>query len=258
MGSPEVGPWGFIASCLWFTSGLSFIQDTSQLVPTPSSLLQQACQRLAMALAFSLLAPAVAINARAWRPSEPSFVYPELAEDSLAQHLSGKNFGIALAGGGARGMALGHGVLRSLREAGVLEQAKYVSVTSGSVWLGVPFYYQSIDSLEDYLGSSIPASELHPETLLRKTGTGISRLSFLREFPKTPKVGKEEVLKTSREEPRIFDCPLDEGWCACAVSRLQPGNAFSTWPLFMAYIFLHPFDLAGHDSIHCHVAFQQL
>lgn len=36
------------------------------------------------------------------------------------------------------------------------------------------------------------------------------------------------------------------------VSRLQPGHAFSTWPLFMAYIFLHPFDLAGYDSIHCH------
>lgn len=101
------------------------------------------------ALAISFLAPALALDAHAWRPSEPGFVYPELAEDSLAQHLSGKDFGIALAGGGARGLALGHGMLRSLREAGgaalsglrrwgagVLEQAKYLSVTSGSVWLG--------------------------------------------------------------------------------------------------------------------------
>ena len=56
------------------------------------------------------------------------------------------NFGIALAGGGMRGGALGHGVLRTLREAKLLEKARYLSVTSGSVWLGLPLYYQAIDT----------------------------------------------------------------------------------------------------------------
>ena len=53
------------------------------------------------------------------------------------------------------------------------------------------------------------------------------------------------------ETRSIFECPEDEGWCACMVSRF-PGDGHALWPLFMAYIFLHPFDLAGHDSTHCH------
>ena len=87
-------------------------------------------------------------SARTWRPSSPGFVFPEQDEffvvffgiqclsyflvnhvrnclvkeqewsEALAQHLGGKDFGIALAGGGTRGLALGHGILRSLRETG--------------------------------------------------------------------------------------------------------------------------------------------
>ncbi|CAK9070474.1 unnamed protein product [Durusdinium trenchii] len=35
------------------------------------------------------------------------------------------------------------------------------------------------------------------------------------------------------------------------VSRF-PGSAYQLWPLFSASIFLHPFELAGYDSVHCH------
>eukprot|EP00913_Durusdinium_trenchii_P003247 g3003.t1 len=162
---------------------------------------------------------------------ESNFVFPENAEEwsaSLAQHLAGKEFGIALAGGGARGLALGHGILREMREAGLLEKAKYLSVTSGSVWLGIPFYYQTLDSLETYLGRTLPFDQMLPKTLLQETGTGISRLSELREYPK----GHEP------KRPRL--------------RRLNARSAYQLWPLFSASIFLHPFELAGYDSVHCH------
>lgn len=50
--------------------------------------------------------------------------------EALAQHLGGKDFGIALAGGGTRGMALGHGILRSLRETGRSHHFRPI------VWIG--------------------------------------------------------------------------------------------------------------------------
>ena len=53
--------------------------------------------------------------------------------EALAQHLGGKDFGIALAGGGTRGMALGHGILRSLRETGRSQHFRPI------VWIGSVF-----------------------------------------------------------------------------------------------------------------------
>jgi len=211
------------------------------------------------AVAMLWLLPLVAgtrTSARTWRPSSPGFVFPEEEQEwseALAQHLGGKDFGIALAGGGTRGMALGHGILRSLRETGLLEKAKYLSVTSGSVWLGIPFYYQTLDSLEDYLGSTLKPEQMLPQEVVKETGTGISRISYLSEYPKGfPGNGSRRLGERGVSQTRsIFECPEDEGWCACMVSRF-PGDGHALWPLFMAYIFLHPFDLAGHDSTHCH------
>ena len=97
-------------------------------------------------------------------------------------------------------------------------------------------------------------------------GTAISRLSYLSEYPKkhstekTSEMGRKASLRASfnvTSEPReekhsIFDCPADEGWCACMVNRFQVVDEHQLWPVFMAYIFMHPFDLAGRDSTHCH------
>lgn len=67
------------------------------------------------------VATATRTSARTWRPSSAGFVFPEDGwSEDLAQHLGGKDFGVALAGGGTRGLALGHGILRSLRETGIL------------------------------------------------------------------------------------------------------------------------------------------
>ncbi|CAK9109143.1 ANK_REP_REGION domain-containing protein [Durusdinium trenchii] len=224
---------------------------------------------LSWALALTSSVPTSSGTAsRAWRPSESNFVFPENAEEwsaSLAQHLAGKEFGIALAGGGARGLALGHGILREMREAGLLEKAKYLSVTSGSVWLGIPFYYQTLDSLETYLGRTLPFDQMLPKTLLQETGTpehrrsqrgtGISRLSELREYPKGHEPKRPRLRRLNASDnltaASMLDCPTDEGWCACMVSRF-PGSAYQLWPLFSASIFLHPFELAGYDSVHCH------
>lgn len=86
-----------------------------------------------------------------------------------------------------------------------------------------------------------------------RPGTGISRISYLSEYPKGfPGNGSRRLGERGVSQTRsIFECPEDEGWCACMVSRF-PGDGHALWPLFMAYIFLHPFDLAGHDSTHCH------
>ncbi|CAJ1335879.1 unnamed protein product [Effrenium voratum] len=189
------------------------------------------------------------VEAKVWRPSAENFVFPELEETGLVDFLAGKDFGVALAGGGMRGLALGQGTLRVLREVGLLEKAKYLSVTSGSVWLGLPLYYQTLDSLDTYLGKTLQPEEMLPEALLAETGTAISRLLYLQEYPKGHGPKERRLSNQSRS---FFDCPADEGWCACMVERFQPGSAYSLYPLFIAYIFLHPFELAGHGSTHCH------
>lgn len=77
---------------------------------------------LSWALLGASVATATRTSARTWRPSSAGFVFPEDGtwSEDLAQHLGGKDFGVALAGGGTRGFALGHGILRSLRETGIL------------------------------------------------------------------------------------------------------------------------------------------
>ena len=73
---------------------------------------------LSWALLCAATASATQTSARTWRPSTAGFAFPEDEAEVLAQHLGGKDFGVALAGGGTRGLALGHGILRSLRETG--------------------------------------------------------------------------------------------------------------------------------------------
>lgn len=36
---------------------------------------------------------------------------------------------------------------------------------------GIPFYYQTLDSLETYLGRTLPFDQMLPKTLLQETGT---------------------------------------------------------------------------------------
>eukprot|EP00440_Ansanella_granifera_P027214 gb/GFBE01029561.1/.p1 GENE.gb/GFBE01029561.1/~~gb/GFBE01029561.1/.p1 ORF type:complete len:632 (+),score=110.56 gb/GFBE01029561.1/:1-1896(+) len=221
-------------------------------------------------------APALAetISSRVWRPSSSDFVLPELEQGTaVSTHLNGKaDVGLALAGGGMRGLAIAHGVLRSLREAELLEKVKYVSLTSGSVWLGLPLYYQELDTLDDYLGKTMSPEQLTREVLTsRRAGTGISRLTHFDQYPKSGGVGdqaqpswsaikdfeatliKAAANKFARSLKGVFDCPEDEGWCACAVERLIPGlGGENLMPMFAAYVFLHPFGLAEPGSTHCH------
>lgn len=74
---------------------------------------------LSWALLCTVATASATTSARTWRPSTAGFAFPEDEwSEVLAQHLGGKDFGVALAGGGTRGLALGHGILRSLRETG--------------------------------------------------------------------------------------------------------------------------------------------
>ncbi|CAE7213073.1 unnamed protein product, partial [Symbiodinium sp. CCMP2456] len=216
------------------------------------------CPELCLLAALCLGAGAETLSARVWQPSRPDFQLPESFEGSL--NLESKlNFGIALAGGGMRGGALGHGVLRTLREAKLLEKARYLSVTSGSVWLGLPLYYQAVDTVEEYLGQTLRPEDMTPEALIQKTGSGLRRLRHFRNYPKGHQGPQgEELLQNELLEEnetsleRMFGCPVDQGWCACMVERFQPGSFHGLYSILTAYAFLHPFELAGYGSTHCH------
>eukprot|EP00966_Prymnesium_polylepis_P329693 7385366-Prymnesium_polylepis.1 len=58
---------------------------------------------------------AVLVNATVWRPSNPGFEWLELARESpVASYLAAReDFGIAFAGGGARGAAAALGAVRA-------------------------------------------------------------------------------------------------------------------------------------------------
>merc|ERR1719446_275429 len=110
--------------------------------------------------------PAKSLEARVWRPSAEGFEYPEVANDTGIAHLQNRDdFGIALAGGGYRGMALAHGALRALRDAGILDRAKYLSVSSGSVWFALPLYFQTRDTADEFFGKTLPLDQLTPEAI---------------------------------------------------------------------------------------------
>lgn len=104
------------------------------------------------------------IQVTTWRAGGSAF--PERAHPVLGPYLSARDdFGIALAGGGARGAAVALGATRALRAAGLLDRARYLSVTSGSVWLGGPLMYQKKDSIDDFLGRSLGPEECTVDNL---------------------------------------------------------------------------------------------
>jgi hypothetical protein len=67
------------------------------------------------------------IQVTTWRAGGSAF--PERAHPVLGPYLSARDdFGIALAGGGARGAAVALGATRALRAAGLLDRARYLCI----------------------------------------------------------------------------------------------------------------------------------
>jgi len=67
----------------------------------------------------------------------PDFVFPELrpeAEGGVKSLQDKKDFAICLSGGGFRATTLALGWVRALHNAGLLQQARYLSSNSGSSW----------------------------------------------------------------------------------------------------------------------------
>jgi len=216
-------------------------------------------------------------HAHIWRPSQPGFEFPELAEASgLRDYLAQRSdFGIALAGGGTRGLAFGHGAVRSLRKAGILSKAKYMSTSSGSIWFAIPLYYQNQDPIEEFLGETLPLDKQTPEALIsHAAGSAFSRLSLLEDLPKgldspvaedSAEFGRsraatalEEVilrLKKSEVGDLLPPCLKDMDLCSCIVNKVLPDSSLrELWNLFSSTVFLHPFGLAQHGSLHCHAS----
>jgi len=201
-----------------------------------------------------------------WRPGSPDFEYPE----NKIEHLqSRENFGVAVAGGGLRGMGLAQGVTRSLRDAGLLDRAKYLSITSGSVWFGIPLYYQTQDSIDDFLGKSLPPSELTPEALVGEAaGKAVTRLSWpwYQKFPKSLAANHshQEYRRLSESFGEMLAGVEDlaglpekvtqclQNICTCALDSLIPeGSPHELWHLVTGLL-LHPYGITKPHSTHCH------
>jgi len=165
-----------------------------------------------------------------WNPAAPGFEYPE---DILnLTHLEGReDFGVAFAGGGLRGMALAHGAFRALWEAKVTEQAKYMMVSSGSVWFGVPLYFQTLDDIGQFLGKSMEPEDLTGKSLVgENAGTFITRLnaSIFTQYPKgfDPDAESVEVQDEDDEWSRISRLKPEleaqsSGWPATVIAIIE-------------------------------------
>merc|ERR1719313_913215 len=129
-------------------------------------------------------------------------------------------------------------------------------------------YYQTQDSLEEFLGTSMPPEELTPETLTSlAAGTLITRLdSYISRYPRglAPKGaflgehGKGASRRLAAEAewslPRgtlnkIFECL--ERPCTCVLADILPGgSAQELWAILVGYVFLRPFGLTAPFSVY--------
>lgn len=242
--------------------------------------LRAAFEAMAVVVLTTPLVRASSMTARIWRPSKSGFVYPEMdasLDAEYANYLRSKDdVGLALAGGGLRGAVLAQGITRALRNHGLLERVRYMSVTSGSVWFGVAVQYQTQDTLDEFLGESMPPEKLTPEALLsNKAGSYIRRLPWpIKRFPKNMSAMDlsrrlnatlvEMDAATRRDfemqhglEAGIIGKLLDcfENPCTCLVDHIVPeGSLHELWILLSGYILLHPYGLASPESYFGHVS----
>lgn len=165
--------------------------------------------------------------------------------------------------------------MRALREAGVLKQARYMSTTSGSVWLGLPLYYQTLDALGDYLGKSLAPEMLKRSALFgASAGTGITRLKGIRQYPKH--IPQELGTRLEEELPQpeeirwlqnitrrrladdilrgILHCLGKNSFCECLVDLVPDGSLHEAYIFFSAFFFLRPFGLAAPGASYCHAS----
>ena len=84
-----------------------------------------------------------AMTLRYWQ-APLSAGYPEKIEQELDYLWQRPSFGIAFSGGGTRSASASWGQLRGLREAGLLDQAQYLSAVSGGAWAAIPFTFHNV------------------------------------------------------------------------------------------------------------------
>jgi hypothetical protein len=220
------------------------------------------------------------VKARVWRPSHPDFVFPETVDPGLAHLQNRDDFGIGFAGGGFRGQALAHGAFRALHKAGITDRARYLTVSSGSVWFGIPLYYQHRDDLQTFLGETVPPEELTQEvaTGQRAAGTYVTRLTFpVSKFPKEKKsaAGKKksssllssitdtisELEQSSELElawnamsgvaANMSTCSESVSMCDCIVDSIIP-DLHEMWTLATIGSMMYQWGIAHPNAAYCH------
>jgi len=96
--------------------------------------------------------------------------YPNLPYNKNKSEL-----GTAMSGGGIRAATSALGWLRALQRIDILQDAKYLSVNSGSSWVTLPLYWYIADNLgsvEDFLGKHIEPKDLEC-TILKQNKYGM-------------------------------------------------------------------------------------
>lgn len=251
---------------------------------TLSMRIQLACAGLVFAAASASSVESEAarshVKARVWRPSHPDFVFPETVDPGLAHLQDRDDFGIGFAGGGFRGLAIAHGAFRALHKAGITDRARYMTVSSGSVWFGIPLYYQDRDDLYTFLGETVP-----PEDLTREVATGqgaagsaITRLTYpIRKFPKKKKNTQEKhdstqtsLWSTVASEDNTGVSELELAWeamsgvaasmslchgsvhiCDCLADAIVP-DLHEMWTVAIIGSLMHQWGLVHPNAAYCH------
>jgi len=212
------------------------------------------------------------VTARVWRPSHADFVFPEVDPlYGIKGYLeSKKDFGIAFGGGGSRGMAIAHGAARAFWEAGFLQKARYMSTSSGSIWFGIPFEFQKLNNISEFLGTSLPPSNLTEQVL---NGERMGSMIWRLQFPKFHKsshstkaaswlqsISSNSSAELAERRRAEIEWDLDHGLldkaitcfrdlCSCVVQELIPNTSLQNlWQLVVSFYFLRPFGLTSRDS----------
>jgi len=108
------------------------------------------------------------LTTKYWEYTGTDFRYPEedfrYLETGRGLFDGKEDFGIVISGGGTRSATAGFGQLRGLRQAGILQRAKYLSCNSGGSWVSVPFtFYQGDD--DEFFSPYLPPDAITEESL---------------------------------------------------------------------------------------------
>eukprot|EP01036_Dinobryon_divergens_P030070 gene30070-39264_t len=107
-----------------------------------------------------------------WPTPKHAAEYPEMQVPGFLGFGTGsKNIGIAISGGGMRAASLTAGWLRGFNCKGVLDDTRYLSVTSGSSWVSMPLISAVADQIKTDTPTTLSKAHFLKKVLLLELST---------------------------------------------------------------------------------------